>query len=106
MQPELLIASAVALCVGFVFGYFVRAMVSWRRRRRSSRRYQRGAGDELGFRLERLSGGETADSPALTAAADAPSLAEVEDIQSRRAAKSEVLGKAAQRRPNGTVRKH
>src|SRR5262245_8099294 len=97
---QLLIASAVALCVGFLFGYFVRALVSWRRRRRSRPQSAPGADHDLGFRLERMSGRETADPAALTAAADAPSLAEVEDISRRRAAKSELLDQAAQRRSN------
>src|SRR5262245_44879585 len=79
MQPGLLIAIATAFCVGFLFGYFVRAMVSWRRRRRFSRRFERASPDHVGgFRLKRLAGREEAADPtSLAAAADAPSLAEL-----------------------------
>src|SRR5262245_51019147 len=107
MQPGLLIAIATALCVGFLFGYFVRAMVSWRRRRRFSRRFERANPDHVGgFRLKRLAGREEAADPtSLAAAADAPSLAEL-DVARRPDAANSDQGQVAQRKANGTMGKH
>ncbi len=110
MQPELLIAIAVAFGVGFLFGYFVRAMISRRRRRRSSRRLEhRTAKSEhdLGFRLERLARAEGSEgASSLTPAADAPSLADLDVAPRPPVTKSEPLGPAVQRKANGTMGEH
>src|SRR4051794_34656772 len=83
MQPTLLITIASAFCLGFLFGYFVRAVVSWRRRRRASRRTgtrDSGIPSELGFRLQRPVGqdGTAGNDAPLDAAVDAPALAALE----------------------------
>ena len=107
MQPELLIGVvAAALVVGFLCGYLARAMVSWRRHRRSQRRYEHGANTDAGFRLKRLAGRDVADPSALSAAADAPPLAEPEEVSIRENAHSNPLGQTARRKANGTVRRH
>ena len=49
MQPDLILLLAGALGVGFVLGYFVRAMMSRRRRRQGVRRPRA----ETPLRLER-----------------------------------------------------
>jgi hypothetical protein len=90
MQPELLTAVAVALGVGFLFGYFVRAMISRRRRRRSNRRFESqdpGTLKESGFRLERpvrrQDGTSDSNDTSLRSAADAPSLNGLDDAVQR-----------------------
>lgn len=109
MQPELLIGLvAAALVLGFICGYLVRAMVSWRRRRRAGRRLAGHTDQDLGFRLEKLAGAgrEEMLETSLTAATDAPALAELDVAARLRSAKQDPLGRAGQRRANGTARKH
>jgi hypothetical protein len=55
MQPDWLLIGAVLYGVGFLSGYFVRAIISWRRRRRFSRRRDRHDTTQMPLRFLRPS---------------------------------------------------
>jgi hypothetical protein len=55
MQPYWLLIGAVLYGAGFLSGYFVRAIVSWRRRRRFSRRHDRHDTTQMPMRFLRPS---------------------------------------------------
>jgi hypothetical protein len=79
MQPEWLIAIPAIFGLGFIMGYFVRAMISRRRRRRA--RLSGWREDENQVRLERPpapSISPDSNSNSLRRAADAPALFEID----------------------------
>jgi hypothetical protein len=74
MQVELLIYVAAAFGLGFVVGYGMRALISWRRRRRARLSRRAEATATGGWRLERPADRPDFTEPQLRRAHDAPSM--------------------------------